>query len=113
MNTELKAIVDLGIAAAKTAKDAAEGKDFMTVLAGDLYSAASKIPAVAANWSSLKDEVAQLSGTEAEKDLAAYVMQRLPEVVEHAKAVRIVGASLKLAVDLAQDLIELKAAIES
>lgn len=112
MNSELKSLIQLAVDGLKVGQDVIQKKDFVLGIVPDLYKAASDIPAVAANWGQLEAEIKALAGSTQEADLIAYIISKF-DGADNAKAQKILSASLNLVMNLVQNSIALKDAINS
>lgn len=110
MNSELKAILDLGFDAYSAGESAFQKQDFVSAIIPKLYKVASDIPAVAANYSLLQGQIDSLKNAAEEADMAAYMAAKFSHA--SAKQQAILSAMLKLIIDIVQDSIALDAAFK-
>lgn len=99
MNTGLKAILVAVFEAITLALDTAQKKG-ITVEIGDLISLGQSIPAILANVSDLKSEVAAITQEANQADLLAFIATEFSAVTTDARVQAILSACLKLISDL-------------
>lgn len=112
MNLELKAILDLIFDAVIAGEHAIQKKSFAEMLP-DIYKIVADVPAVVVNHASFMAEIKALPGSEQEKDLIAYVVQKFALVDNDAKAQKILSASLMIAEHAIVDIMALVEAIKA